>query len=639
MGIALISAFQRILPSFLIFLILNALLRLALFAKEIANINYYVLDLIKSLFVGLCFDIATFAYFLIPYGLYLVLLPEKFRTTNFAKYFSKTIFFIFVFFMLFNTAAEWLFWDEFSTRFNFIAVDYIVYTHEVVRNIWESYPIILILTFLAFIAAAICFASWKIFDASNLLIEKPINKLQSFSICLLWPILSYGLVDLGLAEYSKNSYINELSKNGIFSLFEAFKNNELPYKKFYLTNYKNAEPKPLRDLLPARNSGYSFESKDTNDIAYYVSAQDKEVQKNVIIITMESLSAEYMTHFGNKESLTPNLDSIADESLFFTNTLATGTRTVRGLEAITMSMPPTPGTSIIKRQKNENLFTLGFIFKDRGYDTKFIYGGYGYFDNMNYFFENNGYDIIDRNDFRSAEQTFSNAWGLCDEDLYRKVIKTANESYAKNKKFFHMVMTTSNHRPYTFPENEAGIPTQNGGRKAGVKYADYAIGKFLTAAAKEPWFNDTIFIFVADHTAGSAGKMELEPAKYHIPLIIYAPQFIEPRQITSLTSQIDIAPTLLGIMNFSYISKFYGTNKLIQPNKDSYGYIASYQKLGFIVDGILTILKPGKVFSQYMHSILIKEDEQDDKKLLESISFYNHASDWRDNMSRIKTVR
>src|SRR5262249_13939190 len=150
-------------------------------------------------------------------------------------------------------------------------------------------------------------------------------------------------------------------------------------------------------------------------------------------VTVESLSARYMGFSGSELSkghVTPRLDALAGESLLFTRMYSTGTRTVRGLEALSLSLPPTPGQSTVKRPRNENLFAAGFLFRERGYDTKFVYGGYGLFDNMNSFFTANGYDAVDRTDFAADERTFGNVWGVCDEDLFLRVGREADASHA-----------------------------------------------------------------------------------------------------------------------------------------------------------------------------------------------------------------
>jgi phosphoglycerol transferase MdoB-like AlkP superfamily enzyme len=623
----------------LVFLVMQLLLRGAFLILEANNISLSFSETLAMLGMGFVYDLATFSYFLIPYVLYLVILPKRLHLGRFDRLMTGLTYAALVYLMLFDLAAEWVFWDEFNVRFNFIAVDYLVYTQEVLANIWESYPIIPILSGLAVLCLGVVFLTkhWLLPHDRRYVTELKTRALYA-ALYLLIPAAGYISLDLQKAEISENNYANEITKNGVYSLFSAFLDDKIDYTGLYLSDYNN-EPLPaIRDLLEEEESGQKFVTNDAEDITRFVPGKGKEKHKNVIIITMESMSADYMQHFGNKEGLTPNLDALADESLFFNNTFATGTRTIRGLEAITLSIPPTPGRSILKRENNENLASIGFVFKDRGYDTKFIYGGYGYFDNMNYFFEHNGFAIVDRNNFDSSEQTFANAWGLCDEDLFKKVIREADNSYQHHTPFMDVVMTTSNHRPYTFPVNEAGIPVEGGGRTAGVKYADYAIGKFLEKAKKKPWFKDTVFIFVADHTAGSAGKAELTLEKYHIPLIMYAPGFLTARTVANLTSQIDIAPILLGLLDFSYYSRFYGENILEDPDEQAHAFIANYQKLGFITGDSLVILKPGKQIVEYTNGKTVVHQAVDETLLNETIAYYKHAANWREHINKLETT-
>lgn len=164
--------------------------------------------------------------------------------------------------------------------------------------------------------------------------------------------------------------------------------------------------------------------------------------------------------------------------------------------------------SILRQEGNEHLQTIGSIFRDKGYDLKWIYGGYGYFDNMNYFFGNNGFQVLDRNSMDDSEVTHSTIWGVCDEDLSAAAVREADESFKSGSPFLQVVFTTSNHRPYTYPEGRIDIPSHTG-RMGAVKYADYAVGAFVEEARSKPWFENTLFVFVADHGAGSAGKQTL----------------------------------------------------------------------------------------------------------------------------------
>ncbi|HJX30462.1 MAG TPA: LTA synthase family protein, partial [Thermodesulfobacteriota bacterium] len=315
-----------------------------------------------------------------------------------------------------------------------------------------------------------------------------------------------------------------------------------------------------------------------------------------------------------------------------------------GLEAITLSVPPTPGRSIVKRPDNENMFSWGFLMKERGYDVKFIYSGYGYFDNMNYFFSHNGFETVDRNNFSKNEIVFENAWGVCDEDLFNKCMKEFDKSFKKNTPFFALILTTSNHRPFTYPNGRIDIPSHSG-RGGAVKYTDYAIGKFIRDAKEKPWFEDTLFVIVADHCASSAGKTKLPVKKYEIPLLIYSPGHVTPQKIDKLTSQIDIAPTVLELLNFNYKSKFFGKDILKMEPDQERAFIGTYEKLGYVKKDRLVILDIKKETNLYQFNRKTGETTTiplNQTFIDEAISYYqgadyvnqHHLNKWDLNKSR-----
>ena len=629
---------RRVVPVFTFFMVLQIALRVAFLFREHANIDVPLIKIVIVFGIGAIYDIAALSWLLIPFVIYLVFLPKSWHLGKFDHFITRLGYIILIYVLFFDVVSEWIFWDEFNVRYNFIAVDYLVYTNEVLGNIWESYHVVFILAAIGIAATAIFFWTHHLLLPEKGAVSKFSVRIMHGALYMLLPVLLFFAVDNRYSQITLNNYVNEIAGNGIFSLFSAYRSNEIDFDKFYMTEYENEKLPAIRELLDEDELGQKFTESDPEDITRYVPHEGPENRKNVMMIVMESMSASYMHRFGGPGNITPNLDNLAEKSLFFDNLYATGTRTVRGLEALTLSIPPSPGQSILRRPGNENLFSLGFVFRDRGYDTKFIYGGYGYFDNMNYFFSNNGFDIVDRNNFPSDEIHFANTWGVCDEDLFTKVLEEADKSFSSGNSFMHMVMTTSNHRPYTFPAGRGDIPAEGGGRVAGVEYADYAVGKFLDEAKNKPWFDDTVFVIIADHTAGSAGKLELSPEKYHIPLFIYSPSFIKPRVMNNLASQIDVPPMLLGLLNFSYYSKFYGENLLEDPDEEAHTFISTYQKLGFIKDNALVILEPRKEFEVFREGKLVGSSKEIKETLFDTLSYYSHAAKWRKYMHRIDTI-
>jgi len=554
---------------------------------------------------------------------------DRFFNSAFHKWSAYITYFIAIAILLFNGASEYFFWEEFGVRYNFIAVDYLVYTTEVLANIWESYPIPLLVGSILVIDASILYLIFK-----KKLLEKSLQSKSTFrsrmitgTALLSLPILSFLIVNYSWAEKTSNRYNNELSKNGIYSLFAAFLNNELDYETFYITHNNDQNFKHLRELIKTDNSVFS--SNNPTDISRLISNGTEEKKYNVLFVTVESLSGEFMEYLGSKKGkITPNLDTLVNHSLMFTNFSAVGTRTVYGLEAAALASPPKPGQSVIKRPHSENMFSMGQLFKTRGYDLKFIYGGHGYFDNMNYFFENNGYGIVDKSGFSDKEISFENAWGVCDQDLFNKVLGEADLSYAAGKPFLDVIMTTSNHRPFTYPEGVIDIPSGSG-REGAVKYCDYAIGEFVRKASTKPWFKNTLIVIMADHCAGSAGQTELPFMEYQIPLLIYNPELIPAQRVDKLSGQIDVAPTLLALLNWNYESKFFGKDILKMKPEDERAFIANYQKLGYIKNDELTILSPQQKVTSYKidrHTGAMQRKSVDEESLNDAVSYYQSAN-------------
>ncbi len=573
----------------LIFLAIAVVTRTVLLVMIPAGSGLTLPLLAKAYATGLLFDLSTLAYFLIPAALYLLLAPQRLIASDKHRWLVRSILFVICYLLLFNAVAEYFFFEEFATRFNFIAVDYLIYTGEVIGNIRESYPLFPILGALLATALFLVYLLRATIDRACAATFGG-RRRRLGGILLTAPLAALLCVNISYTTISANSYANELAGNGLYGLFAAFRNNDLDFNRFYVTRDNQQVVARLRDFVEERNNDFAAPAPR---LTRQITGEGAEKRLNVIVVVEESLSAEFLGAWGNTHHLTPNLDRLAQDSLLFSHLYASGTRTIRGLEALTLSIPPLPGTSIVKRPDNGGFRSWGEIMKDKGYDSRYIYAGFGYFDNMNAFFAGNGFDIVDRSNFAKDEITFANIWGACDEDLFAKVVKESRQSHNAGRPFFNMVMTTSNHRPYTYPEGKIDIPSQTG-RMGGIKYADYAIGRFMEEARKEPWFRDTVFVFVADHCASSAGKTALPVKMYEIPLLVYAPAHVKPGKIDRMMSQIDVAPTVLGLLNMSYVTDFLGQDTLKADNRIERAFISTYQKLGYIEGDRLLILSPQK---------------------------------------------
>ncbi len=633
--------FQVIWIFFLFFLGLSLATRALLTVYSWDSLDAGWIDMLVIFIRGLLFDLGFFSYFLIPFVLYTWLAPERLWHSRLNKAALYAFYFLSLYGFLFVAVAEYFFWDEFTVRFNFISVDYLVYTHEVTNNIQQSYPVGPILAALVLVACAIYWLTRAYLHRALACRSQLKQRIWPALMLLSLPAVSFVTLNQQWREYSPNTFHNELASNGPYQFFAAFRNNVLDYDTFYPVQDDTAVTRTLFQLL-RKPLPSNTEQLKTYDIGRFIDNPGVEQRHNVILVTIESFNADFLQYFakqrgypdtvkpdliekhGGQEGMTPFLDSLIDKSLFFSRLYATGTRTVRGLEAITLSIPPTPGRSIVKRLGHESdMRSLGQVFRDKGYDVRFIYGGRGYFDNMNAFFSGNSYQVIDQDNADDFHHViaFENAWGMSDGDLYDITLAQADRAFTKGQPFFYQLMTTSNHRPFTFPENTIDWPQHN--RESVIAYTSYAIGDFLRKASDKPWFNDTLFVFVADHTSRAAGKASLQVQRYHIPMWIYAPKLVKPGIIDTLSSQIDIAPTILALLNMDYHSWFFGQDILSMHPADTRALIGTYQKLGLYKNGVLTYLAPVKQ--------TVQRDERTgksihDKQLIdETIAFYQGA--------------
>jgi phosphoglycerol transferase MdoB-like AlkP superfamily enzyme len=233
---------------------------------------------------------------------------------------------------------------------------------------------------------------------------------------------------------------------------------------------------------------------------------------------------------------------------------------------------------------------------DRGYDVAFLYGGYDYFDNLNYFFANNDYRVIDRTAIDSHDIHHETIWGVADENLFTLALREMDRSKREGgnaRPVFMHILTTSNHRPYTYPAGRIDIPSGTG-RSGAVKYTDYAVGHFIDEAKKHAWFADTVFLITADHGASARGTTQIPVLKYRIPLLVHSPAHVPAGRFERLMSQIDIGPTLLGLLDMGYSSKFFGHDVFKVPPAEDRALVGNYQTLGYMKDGRLVTPQPQK---------------------------------------------
>lgn len=621
-------AFTRPLPFVLVLSLVAVscwtLLRLFLWL-EVGPEELTLRESASSFLLGSWFDLWTLAYLVSPLLLVSSLLGNRLRASFTMQVVRWGVLWLAVAALLFGITAEYLFWQEFTTRFNFIAIDYLIYTNEVIGNIQESYPVGVILGVIGLISALVVWLCRQYVQFDNAP-RSGIQRLRLLGIALILPLAANIVADLDQSKLGGNNFAQELSGNGLYTLAAAMRRNDLDYDRFYQTMPKTVAQQTL-DALGLRRD-------PTAKLVRYLRPQETSMgpfykrPRNVVLITVESLSARYLGIYGNTQQLTPNLDRLANAGYRFDKLYATGTRTVRGLEALSLGTPPVPGQAIVRRPHNQHLATIGEYLEAQHYTTQFIYGGYGYFDNMNAYFRGNDYQVIDRTDFDPKHIAAENIWGVADESLFDHTLHVLDQDAAKQRPFFVQIMTTSNHRPYTFPAGRIDLP--QGKRDSAVKYTDYAIGRFIAQASSKPWFDDTLFVIVADHCASVAGKTSLPVDKYHIPMIFYAPQLLKPGRHTLLASQIDLAPTLLDLLGARGSEQFFGQNLFDTAHYEERAFISNYQSLGYYKRDRLVVLSPKQeveTFKVDPDSFQTTPDRPEAELLREAIAYYQTASE------------
>src|SRR6185312_5377459 len=490
------------------------------------------------------------AYLLAPFAIFLWLVPDRFYRSIGGRGALLAGAFVWTFGLTFVAAIEYFFFEEFDARLNLVAVDYLMYPTEVVGDIWEAYPVVTVVVAIGLISAAVVYASRRFLlpDAtqSTGFAERSV---VFAAFALVTAACGLGFETHTLAS-SDNRVANEIAANGASSFFRALRTNEIDYHTYYASRSTRANLNDLVAHLGAERGTFTRLAEGRLDRRFAADGQGLG-KLNVVVVASESFGAEFSKLYGSSRDWTPEFDAYARQSVWFRHMYASGTRTVRGLEAIATSLPPIPSVSVLRRPGNEGIANWGSVMRKHGYSTSFLYGGYGYFDNMNYFFSHNGFEVRDRTQIPQPVR-FENIWGVADEDLFDSALHYFDSVASSGQPFFSIIMTTSNHKPFTFREGVPGVLPKRGGRESGVRYADFAQGYFLREARKHAWFDDTLFIIVADHGARVYGHEEIPLKSYEIPMLFYSPQHLRPGEVDALTTQIDIAPTVLGLLGLPY---------------------------------------------------------------------------------------
>ena len=491
-------------------------------------------------------------------------------------------------FLLFT---EYYFFEEFKSRFNTVAVDYLLYPTEVFGNIRESYPLTTVALVCCAISLAWGIAAFRYFRRMWFLPLSPGSRFLHVAGGLVLCALLLKTADLSGTHFSEDRTLNEIAGNGSISFAAAAWTHNLEYAAFYRTLPRDEAYALVRGLLTSPGSEFAG---DRHSIRRLVAGDASRPRLNVVIVLEESLGSEFWGSLGRPgPSLTPAMDKLAtEEGLFFTNIYACGNRTVRGFEGVLSSFPPLPGDSIVKRDRSDNVESIARVLKRDGYNSLFFYGGRGLFDGMRSYAVRNGWDrFIEQKDF--PHPAFATIWGVCDEDVLDRAIEEFRVMAQSGKPFLGTIMSVSNHKPYTYPRGripeDPDKPSRT--REKAVKYSDWCLGRFFEKARKESYWTNTVFVVVADHGARVYGSQDIPIFSYEIPWVILGPAVVkEPRQIGTLGSSLDVSPTLLGLVGRPYETLFFGRDLLKDPPEGARALLNHNRDIGLFARDRMVVL-------------------------------------------------
>lgn len=534
------------------------------------------------LLVGMRMDSVTLCYLLLLPTLVLFILPIS-RLRSVVVGVLLTVITALVVYM---EVATLPFMQEYDSRPNRIFFEYLVYPREVFSTLFKDYLVVLV--FGTLLVLVLTFFASRFYQARLQQVSRWRYWHQLLALPVVFLLLALGArgtlehrpVNISTAAFSGNRLANELALNSTYSLLYAVYNikhetdtdslyGEMPWEEV-LDRVQRYTTRP----------DSAFDDPQIPTLHLQDLVRVDATPPNLVIFVQESLGARFVGSLGGLP-LTPNLDRLSHEGLFFTQLYATGTRTVRGLEALSAGFPPTAAPSVLKLSlAQKDFFTIAELLKTRGYTSDFIYGGVSNFDNMGGFFLGNGFDrVVDQDEFESP--VFLGTWGVSDEDLVNK----ANEVFKAHGKqpFFALMLSTSNHTPFEFPPGRVELYEQPAStRHNAMKYADYAIGRLFELAKQEAYYQNTIFLVVADHDTRVDGPDLVPIDRFHIPGLIIGPG-VPKRHYTGLASQIDLLPTALHLMGIESRHPMIGRDLFHVPANDpgrtmmQYGLINAFR--------------------------------------------------------------
>jgi phosphoglycerol transferase MdoB-like AlkP superfamily enzyme len=486
---------------------------------------------------------------------------------------------------------------QYDIRPNRLFIEYLKYPREVFSTLWNGFRVPLLLgitlTILLSLISAKLIKDRKststTVDYKKVLISWPLIILSLF-FCIR-STTQHRPANPAFFSITGDALVNSLVISSSYSVLFAIYNMKHESKSSEVYGKLDEATIIKENLEWVWLQDYQFKNTELPTLHQQTAAIKRNRPLNLVILLEESLGATFIESLGGLP-VTPELEKLKNEGWWFEQLYSTGTRSVRGIEAVISGYPPTPAQSVVKLSLSQkNFFTIADSLKKQGFHTEFIYGGEAHFDNMRSFFTGNGFQqMIDINDIKNP--IFVSSWGACDEDLYHHAHQHLLELSKQNKPFFSLIFSSTNHEPFEFPDGRIELHEQpkNTVNNA-VKYADYALGDFIKKAKASPYWENTLFLIVADHDNRVYGNNLVPVEKFHIPGLILGAD-IQPEKIKPLASQIDLAPTLFSLMGISGKHPMLGRDFVAYKNQPGRAIMQFEDYFALMEEDQLTILKP-----------------------------------------------
>ncbi|ABB43600.1 Sulfatase [Sulfurimonas denitrificans DSM 1251] len=596
--------FKYLIKYYLYMITLFFIGRAVLFVLYFDNFKDSGVDYWLTFIYGLRMDtIVASTLLLIPLIL-LSLTPAKLKESveKFLKYYFLVVFSI----IIYIENATLPFIAQYDVRPNYLFVEYLVYPQEVFAMIFADYKLELLVAFGmigAFIYLYLKYAknsTSKIFETSYL--KRIALFLPIFLLLFIGARSSFGHrpANASDAMYTTNRMVNEITKNSIYSILYAVYSNSAHGSEKMMAKYGKMDTKEAIKRVKKR-----LNIKTTDDDSLFLRVQESHFKttkpKNLVIFIQESFGYQFVEAVGGEKGITPNFNNLSKEGILFTDLYSNGTRSIRGLAGMSAGNLAIPGDGVLKRSKSQSgFFTIASLLKPFDYHTTFMYGGESRFDNMRSWYLGNGFDeIIDQPCF--VNPTFTAPWGVCDEDLAVRANEEFKKMHEKNQKFATVMFSQSNHSPFEYPYEKIelldGVAPNS--VKNAIKYADFAIGRLIEMAKKEPYYKDTIFVIVADHNVRVYGNDLIPVDMFHIPALILGAD-VKPQIYDKISTQPDVLATALDLIGLDFTYPIMG-HSIFSDEKQNISLMQFHTSYALRVDDKVAIIGTDQKASTFIY--------------------------------------